>query len=185
MNYSIVPADPTDAIAIATLHAESWRSAYRGLVPDAFLDGPVVEERLQYWTDRLAADEEGPRYLLKAVDGPVIVGFMCAVRDADPAWGPLLDNLHVKPGFKGLGIGRELLAAARKWTAQVAPRRPMHLWVIEDNMNARRFYERVGGVVAERQIVDFTAGIATPALRYLWQPLGVEEGRGKGSQEYS
>jgi hypothetical protein len=43
--------------------------------------------------------------------------------------------------------------------------------LLEDNTNARRFYERVGGVVAERQIVDFTAGIATPALRYVWDPL--------------
>ena len=100
-----------------------------------------------------------------------MVGFVCVVRDADPEWGPLLDNLHVKPAFKGLGIGRELLGAAREWTALVAPGRPMHLWVIEDNTNARRFYEAVGGVVAERQIVDFTAGIATPALRYVWEPL--------------
>jgi ribosomal protein S18 acetylase RimI-like enzyme len=171
MAHTIVPAGREDAPAIAALHTESWRSAYRGLVPDAFLDGPVVEERLEYWLHRLSTDDEGPRHLLKAVQGNLMVGFVCVVRDADPEWGPLLDNLHVKPACKGLGIGRELLGAAREWTALVAPGRPMHLWVIEDNTNARRFYERLGGVVAERQIVDFTAGIATPALRYVWEAL--------------
>ena len=167
----IIPALPEDAAGIAALHAESWQNAYRGLVPDSFLDGPVIDERLLYWTQRMATDDEGPRQVLKAVNGGEMVGFVCTVRDADPVWGPLLDNLHVKPGFKGQGIGRDLLMAARKWAAGVAPGRPMHLWVIEDNTNARRFYDRVGGVVAERQIVDFTAGIATPALRYVWDPL--------------
>ena len=47
MDYAIVPANMEDAPAIAALHSESWRSAYRGLVPDAFLDGPVIDERLQ------------------------------------------------------------------------------------------------------------------------------------------
>ena len=171
MDYAIVPANPEDAPAIAALHSESWRSAYRGLVPDAFLDGPVIDERLRYWTSRMGHDDEGPRVVLKATTGSMLVGFVCAVRDADPAWGPLLDNLHVKPGFKGSGIGRALLGEARLWTARVAPGQPMHLWVIEDNSSARAFYDRVGGVVAERQILDFTAGITTPALRYVWDPL--------------
>lgn len=171
MDYAIVPANPEDAPAIAALHTESWRTAYRGLVPDAFLDGPVIDERLQHWSSRMAHDDEGPRLVLKVVQGSTMVGFVCAVRDADPAWGPLLDNLHVKPGFKGAGIGRALLGEARRWTARVAPGQPMHLWVIEDNISARAFYDRVGGVVAERQILDFTAGITTPALRYVWEPL--------------
>ena len=171
MDYAIVPANPADAPAIAALHSESWRSAYRGLVPDAFLDGPVIDERLAHWTHRMAHDNEGPRQVLKAVQGSLMVGFVCTVRDADRTRGPLLDNLHVKPGFKGSGIGRALLEEARRWTALVAPGQPMHLWVIEDNIAARRFYDRVGGVVAERQVLDFTAGITTPALRYVWDPL--------------
>jgi GNAT superfamily N-acetyltransferase len=168
VSYTLVPARPDDAAAIAALHAESWRSAYRGLVPEGFLDGPVIAERLYYWISRMA-DEDEVRLILKAVENSTIAGFVCAVRDADPEWGPLLDNLHVRPGWKGRGIGREMLAAARRWAAEVAPGDPMHLWVIEDNTAARAFYDRVGGTVVERQIVDFTAGISTPALRYIWR----------------
>ena len=53
MDCSILPVESIDAAAIATLHAESWRTAYRGLVPDAFLDGPVVEDRMHLWRKRL------------------------------------------------------------------------------------------------------------------------------------
>ena len=171
MDYSIVTANREDAAEIAALQTESWRSAYKGLIPDAFLAGPIVDDRLRFWTTRMSADVDDGRGVLKAVAGPLMVGFVCVLRDADPEWGPLLDNLHVKPAFRRLGIGRDLLAAAREWSAVMAPGRPMHLWVIEDNWSARRFYERQGGVVAERQVADVTAGISTPALRYVWDPL--------------
>ena len=35
-------ANESDASAIARVRAESWRAAYRGIVPDAFLDGMDV-----------------------------------------------------------------------------------------------------------------------------------------------
>lgn len=46
-------ANPSDAEAIATLHAGSWRRHYRGAYSDAFLDGDVVSDRLAVWAERL------------------------------------------------------------------------------------------------------------------------------------
>ncbi|HEY1808803.1 MAG TPA: hypothetical protein VGG42_09585 [Acidobacteriaceae bacterium] len=31
-------AEPPDAMAAARVHVRSWQAAYRGLMPDAFLD---------------------------------------------------------------------------------------------------------------------------------------------------
>ena len=42
-------AASADMPAIADIHASSWRVAYRGLFPDAFLDGPLVDNRLAHW----------------------------------------------------------------------------------------------------------------------------------------
>jgi hypothetical protein len=47
------PANPSDAEAIASLHARSWRENYRGALHDAFLDGDLREERLRVWHERL------------------------------------------------------------------------------------------------------------------------------------
>jgi len=168
-SVTLVPAGLDDAAAIAALHVKSWRSAYRGLVPDEFLAGPVEYDRNTLWEARLSVPDEA-RLVLKAVDqASIMVGFTCVLRDADPAWGPLLDNLHVTPDLKRRGIGARLLRASRAWSSAVAPGQPMHLWVIEGNTQARHFYDREGGQVVERQILELTAGIHVPSLRYVWR----------------
>jgi GNAT superfamily N-acetyltransferase len=165
----LVAAGPEDAHAIAALHVTSWRSAYKGLVPDAFLAGPVEDDRRTLWESRLSAPDEAQLVLKALDDRDTMVGFTCVLRDADPAWGPLLDNLHVTPEFQGRGIGALLLQASRAWSAAVSPGKPMHLWVIEGNRQARHFYDREGGEVVERQILELTAAIYVPALRYVWR----------------
>src|SRR5271157_3421686 len=52
-------AGPSDARAIAALHADSWRRHYRGVYSDAFLDGDVSVDRLAVWTDRLGRRDSG------------------------------------------------------------------------------------------------------------------------------
>ena len=165
----LVAAGPEDARAIAALHATSWRSAYQGLVPDAFLAGPVEDDRRTLWESRLSVPDDSQLVLKAEDDRGTMVGFTCVLRDADPAWGPLLDNLHVIPELKGRGIGVLLLQASRAWSSVVSPGQPMHLWVIEGNTQARHFYDREGGEVVERKILELTAGIMVPALRYVWR----------------
>jgi GNAT superfamily N-acetyltransferase len=166
--FELVSARVEDAAAIAALQTESWRDAYRGFLPDEFLAGPIEDNRNQLWQARLTSPGDDRRLVLKAVAGNEPVGFVCVLLDADPAWGPLLDNLHVRPAMKGLGIGWQLFQAARDWVIARAPLQPMHLWVIEGNAAARRFYDRQGGAIVERRIVEVTAGIMVPALRYVW-----------------
>src|ERR1700733_9854419 len=55
--WSIRPAVINDALAIAEVHVESWKSTYRGIFPDALLDGLSVEKRDASWRDLLAAQD--------------------------------------------------------------------------------------------------------------------------------
>lgn len=168
----LVPADSADADAIAALHAESWRTAYRGLIPDEFLDHAVFAERVQLWRARLGSGATDRQLVLKALVDGALAGFVCVLLDAEPAYGPLLDNLHVRPALKGRGIGARLLHAAREWCAGRAPGSPMHLWVIEGNLDACRFYDRQGGTRTERRTNELTPGIDVTAVRYVWEALG-------------
>ena len=43
-------AEPGDARGIAEVHVSSWRTSYRGIVPDARLDELDVESRVSFWT---------------------------------------------------------------------------------------------------------------------------------------
>lgn len=170
VDCSILPAEQADAAAIAMLHVESWRSAYRGLLPDAFLDGPIVEDRMRLWRDRLNGGAPDRQLVLKALSEDALIGFVCVLADNDPLYGPRLDNLHVKPTRKRGGIGSRLFRAAYDWVGRDVPGRPMHLWVIEGNVPARRFYDRLGGVLSERRMLEVVPGILVPELRYVWPP---------------
>jgi len=160
----------SDADAIAALHAESWRSAYRGLVPDDFLGPGLDDERLQAWRDRFASANSERRLVLEATSKDLLVGFTCVLADAEPGFGPLLDNLHVKPGWRGHGIGARLLHESREWTRQIAPGQPMHLWVLEGNVAARAFYQAQGGIEGESRINEM-GGIPVASVQCRWPPL--------------
>jgi GNAT superfamily N-acetyltransferase len=165
--YIIRPGRAADADGIAALHAESWRTAYRGLVPDDVLGAGLDAERVQFWRDRFASAQPERRTVFTALSDDTLVGFACVLADADPLHGPLLDNLHVKPGWRGHGIGARLLQESRAWSLKVAPGQPMHLWVLEGNAAARGFYRRQGGVEADRR-VEHQGGMDIVSLRCVW-----------------
>jgi hypothetical protein len=50
---SLRSAMPDDIPLIAKMHAQSWASTYRGMLPDAYLDHDVHEERAAYWQARI------------------------------------------------------------------------------------------------------------------------------------
>ena len=164
----LIPATAADAAEIAALHAASWRIAYRGMLPDTFLDEQVDGERLEFWSTRFNSTPQDRRLVLKAVRDGTLQGFVCVLLDLEPEWGARLDNIHVRHEHKGTGIGYELFKAAREWIARVEPGMAMHLWCIERNETARRFYERQGGVVAESASRHVAMGLYAPELRYFW-----------------
>jgi hypothetical protein len=56
------------------------------------------------WAERLAVPDPRARTILAEHDG-VVTGLAHTLLGEDPAWGALLDNLHVAYGLKGQGIG--------------------------------------------------------------------------------
>ena len=138
------PATADDAAAIARLHVASWRTAYRGALPDDYLDHLDIGERTRIWQGRLA--EPATSVLLHEQDGTLLA--FCAMgpthdADADPATTWEIYNLHVLPDRKRTGIGGALfdMAAARGCEQG---RTRLTLWVVRQNEAARRFYEWKG-----------------------------------------
>jgi GNAT superfamily N-acetyltransferase len=168
VEIEIGEAATRDADAIAALHAESWRATYRGILPDAFLDGEADRNRRAHWRDRMNAGAAG-MLVLKAVNGHELCGFACLFFEADPLWGALLDNLHVAPRWTGYGVGSRLFASSFARLRERSTERPLHLWVFEQNARARRFYDRHGGVCADRAVIEVLPGIHVPELRYVWR----------------
>ncbi|MFC5642840.1 GNAT family N-acetyltransferase [Kitasatospora cinereorecta] len=156
---------PADAATVAALHAESWRTAYADFVPaDALGDG-LAEERAVLWDIRLTADygpaEMQPTLLIAEEADGTAAGFAYLVPEPDGR--VLLDNLHVRPGRTGAGIGRRLLRAALDRVPG-----PLRLEVLRANTRAVAFYEREGGTRTAERLCDFPGGHQLPEYEYTW-----------------
>ena len=146
-----------DAAAVAGLHADSWRRHYRGAFTDAFLDGDVVGFQLVRWTGRLSEPDPRDRTIV-AESGGEIVGLAHTRLGDDPAWGALLDNLHVAHGLKRSGVGTRLLALTAREVLDATPGSGLYLWVLEQNTAAQAFYAARGGQCVETTFAGAPGG---------------------------
>jgi ribosomal protein S18 acetylase RimI-like enzyme len=171
MDVVIRPSAPEDADEVESLRVAGWRAAYRGIVPDAYLDSlPVDGERRR----RLMTERGGEYDESVAVHDGEIVGWVAAgpPRDEDltgPGHGEVY-ACYVLPGWWGRGVGRLLMNHALRQLAGTG-RTSVTLWVLEDNERARRFYESFGlRPDGARKLLDFGEQVAE--IRYLLtQPL--------------
>ena len=136
-------ATGADAAAVAAMHVRSWQTAYRGVVPDPFLDGLDVGSRAR----RYSFDRSGPGdpETWIAIDGDDVVGMVTVnpSRDEDlPGLGEV-QALYVAPGRWRSGAGSALMARAERLLIGAGFTEAL-LWVLRDNVRGRRFYEAAG-----------------------------------------
>lgn len=159
------PAEPEDALAVAGVHVRSWQVAYRGLLPDAYLDGLRLEDRARRYTFG-GTDPQRPETLVALLQGE-IRGFATVrpAQDADAAGAGELAGLYVDPSWWGKGIGIALLAAAR---ARLVDRgfSMAILWVLVGNTRARKVYSMDGWFSDGSSRVEEVWGVMADEVRY-------------------
>lgn len=145
------------------MHTASWRSAYAGLLPADYLHGSLRDEHRAKWRARTA--EPSGRWMLVAEQGDELVGFIhLDVRDGRVH----VDNLHVRPGRTGTGIGYRLLRRGFAWAAGEHPGADVFLEVLRGNAPAIAFYERAGGLVTAERSLTIAPGIEVDEIEYTW-----------------
>ena len=167
MSLTVRPITASDGETLARIHIDSWRDAYRGLLRDEYLDAEVVADRSAVWTERVQ-HLNAVRFGFVAEDEGRTIAFVFLIGAHDTEWGTLLDNLHVLPASRGRGVGRLLVEAAAREAIVRHPDAPIYLWVFEQNVQARRFYARLGGREAERVVRTAPDGAAIPEWRVVW-----------------
>lgn len=136
-------ADKNDARLLGEIHSASWKVAYKGIVPDEVLSNITVDKRESYFEKALTEGWEEDAIFFK---GNQAVGLICIgkCRDSDKTdyygeiWG-----IYLLPAYWGQGIGAKLM----EWgitELKMRNYKRVTLWVLEDNINARYFYEKKG-----------------------------------------
>jgi ribosomal protein S18 acetylase RimI-like enzyme len=163
-------ASLADASCIAAFHAASWRRAYRGMLSDQYLDGDLESDRTRVWVERLTTPKAKQRVVLAQISDQ-LAGFACAFGSEDPDLGALLDNLHVRHDFQHQGIGSQLMMQIAYRCQNEFAGEGLHLWVLEPNLQARRFYEHLGATKAGQEVWHSPDGGAIPSLCYAWSDV--------------
>ncbi|MCT6778982.1 GNAT family N-acetyltransferase [Streptomyces sp. CS7] len=185
MRHSTTPPDPSpsspgttirdmridDCEAVATIRVRGWQHAYRGLLPQPYLDRMDIAEetgqRRRYFEER----GETVNVVAERPDGTV-TGWACVGphRAEDHGLpGCELYAIYVLPEQIGSGTGRALLAELTD-RATDAGHADMALWVLRDNGPARRFYERAGFRPDGGEDTFLAGGALVTEVRYV-RPL--------------
>ena len=158
-------AEPEDAHDIALAHVTAWRVAYRGIVPDAFLDSAdFANARIAGWHRRLHDGrpdgwDEQDEIFAAVIDGRV-VGFGHVGRertDDGPGERGEVYGFYLHPDSWGSGVGDALMAMCEATLRERFP--TAVLWVLRDNPRARRFYERAG----------WSCGVGAEMVEAMWE----------------
>lgn len=156
-----------DARAIAEVHVRSWQAAYRGLIDEEVLMNLSVERRQAMWETFL---QQEPPIIFVAEKDSEVIGF-CSfgpARDGDDDSSSVAEImcLYVQPEYWRAGVGaalwRQVLdrITADEFDAII-------LWVLDTNLRARTFYERIGfeadGAIKREQL---TPSVTLSEVRY-------------------
>ena len=163
-------AKPSDTEGIARVHVETWRTTYRGIVPDEYLSKLSVEHSQRIWEGILADNKSQQTMLVAEDDQGNIVGFAgCGPdRENDPIYTGELYAVYVLQRAQRVGIGRQLTLAV---VGDLGRRglSSMLVWVLADNPS-KAFYEAIGGKhVRTREIM--IGGKKLTEFGYGWTDL--------------
>jgi GNAT superfamily N-acetyltransferase len=165
----IRPATIDDAEAIAHVHVEAWRTAYRRIVPEEYLDRLSKEDRKNRWVTSLG-DRSSKGFTFVAESDGEIVAFAGAgpERKNDPDYAGELYAIYLLDTFQRQGIGTALLRTVMTRLAELGMQ-SMKVWVLRDNP-ARAFYERHGGVLVGEDTIRI-ADREMSEVAYGWKQL--------------
>lgn len=169
MRPLIVPAGPSDAQALAKVHVASWRETYDGLLPAAYLARLSVEAHARRWFWSLTRPQPGDVTL--AADGPDgLVGYVSGgASRRNRADEGEVHTLYILRRAQGEGVGRALLQGAARVLA-AGGARSLAISVLRDNVKARGFYARLGGI-AEASRPEHGPGGVMQEVYYVWPDI--------------
>lgn len=164
-----------DAGALGTLHVASWRETYVGILPAEMLAGLSADERSSMWGAVLDDPARfGGTSIFLGEHAGTLVGFGTCTAQRDEAlsaqgWDGEIGALYVLRSHQGQGIGTALMGFMAVRLLDQG-RTKASLWVLRQNRPARRFYERLGGLlIGEKE--EAQAGTILTEVAYGWADL--------------
>lgn len=144
-----------DEVSMAKIHIDTWRTTYRGILPDKYLAQLSYQKRQQGWQQLLSeAPAKGQSIYVVETDSGQMIGFANGgpERTENPMYKGELYAIYILNSHQRQGIGRQLVCRIAEQLAH-AGINSMLVWVLADNL-ACRFYEALGGCKIDEQWIE-------------------------------
>ena len=157
-----------DASSIASVHVQSWKTTYAGIVPDPYLASLNAESRTQNWREQLS---RGAATILVVEDDVGVFGFVCGgkLRDEIDGFDAELYAIYLLQERQKRGVGRAL---TRRLAGILHEQgfRSLIVWVLEKNP-AVEFYRHLGGASVATKPIEI-GGVPLTEVAFGWPSLG-------------
>jgi ribosomal protein S18 acetylase RimI-like enzyme len=167
MTFSIRRASVEDAFSIASVQAATWKTTYRTIIPDEFLDSMDVEAGSERWAERIG---EGQATILVAENSSSLFGFAAGgkLRETIDGYDAELYAIYLLKDRQRRGAGRGLVQKLVE-ELRAAQLSSMIVWVLAQNP-AVEFYKRLGAVPVAEKTIDI-GGRSLQDLAFGWPDL--------------
>ena len=153
-----------DADGIARVHVDSWKTTYKDIVPESYLQQLSYEQRTENWRRGIGksvlyvAEDDSGRIVGFATGGKERTGKY----DADGE----LYAIYLLKEVQGQGIGKQLASRIAQ-NLQEQGFISMLVWVLEDNPS-KKFYESLGGQLVDEMMIEI-GGEEFKEIAYFWE----------------
>lgn len=160
----------SDAVQIAEVHVNSWRTTYKGIIPNSFLDNLSVTKRTLIWEKQLDGGNEGSKVLVAENEVGQIVGFVSGGlnRLESMPFDSEIYAIYLLEKYQRQGIGELLMSSITSFLTDQGYK-STYLWALEDN-RYRSFYEKLGGVPKGREEIEI-GSVKLGEIAYGWDNL--------------
>jgi GNAT superfamily N-acetyltransferase len=163
-------ATKNDALGIAKVHVDTWKSTYKGIIADEYLAQLTYGKREQMWNEILSQPESFSHVWVVTNGNDEVIGFSSGgkCRDKSLPFDGEIYAIYLMQGSQKRGFGKQLFLESleqlyRDGFCQMA------LWVLEDNPT-RYFYEAMGGKsIAEKW--EEIGGKKLKEIGYGWEDI--------------
>lgn len=170
--FRIRESTQNDVPGMAKVRVDTWRSAYKGIVPDEFLERLSYQSTAEGWQKAFWENRKpGVAVFVAENEQKEIVGIaICGPEQSqDPIYRGEIYVLYVLPQYQNQGIGREHVAACVQHLIQQLAVETMLIWVMAENPY-RRFYESLGGKLVREKTKEI-GGELISEVGYGWEEL--------------
>jgi ribosomal protein S18 acetylase RimI-like enzyme len=160
----------SDAESIAQVRVYSWRTTYRGLLEEDYLETMTPTQYVHMWRNIIAAGgAQGYSYVAENSSGH-LVGFILggADRNGSQVFDAELFAIYLLEEYQGQGLGSQLVSRLAQRLLKEGYN-SMRVWVLANNP-ARAFYETLGGEYLYQKTI-FLGGENYAEAAYGWKDL--------------